>query len=46
MKLRRSTAEKLEQAVSKLEETLQEKPKGKPLKKAVRVLRKYLLLRL
>jgi len=40
------TSEKLETAVKKLEERLQEKPKDKPLKKAVRVLRKDLLPRL
>ncbi|WP_310552212.1 IS1182 family transposase [Paenibacillus glufosinatiresistens] len=40
------TGEKLEQAVKELEERLQEKPKDKPLKKAVRTLRKDLLPRL
>ncbi|ECM9711828.1 transposase, partial [Salmonella enterica subsp. enterica serovar Infantis] len=40
------TSERLEQAVKELEERLQEKPKDKPLKKAVRVLRKDLLPRL
>ena len=36
------TSERLEQAVKELEERLQEKPKDKPLKKAVRVLRQRL----
>jgi len=40
------TSEKLEQAVLELEENLQDNPKNKPLKKAVRVLRKDLLPRL
>lgn len=40
------TSEKLEEAVQQLEEKLQETPKVKPLKKAVRVLRKDLLPRL
>lgn len=40
------TSEKLENAVKQLEERLQEKPKDKPLKKAVRALRKDLLPRL
>ncbi|KJD42942.1 IS1182 family transposase [Paenibacillus terrae] len=40
------TAEKLENAVQQLEEALQEKPKNKTLKKAVRQLRKDLLPRL
>nr|WP_246359082.1 transposase [Paenibacillus phytorum] len=40
------TSEKLENAVKQLEEKLLEKPKDKPLKKAVRVLRKDLLPRL
>ncbi|RCW39163.1 IS1182 family transposase [Paenibacillus prosopidis] len=40
------TSEKLETAVKQLEERLQDKPKNKPLKKAVRVLRKDLLPRL
>lgn len=40
------TSEKLESAVKHLEERLQEKPKDKPLKKAVRTLRKDLLPRL
>ncbi|NGP58031.1 IS1182 family transposase [Paenibacillus thiaminolyticus] len=40
------TSEKLEQAVKQLEERLQENPKDKPLKKAVRTLRKDLLPRL
>ncbi len=40
------TSEKLEHAVKQLEERLQEKPKDKPLKKAVRILRKDLLPRL
>ncbi|OME78572.1 transposase [Paenibacillus sp. FSL A5-0031] len=40
------TSEKLETAVKKLEERLQEKPKDKPLKKTVRALRKDLLPRL
>ncbi|KIL37715.1 transposase [Cohnella kolymensis] len=40
------TSEKLEMAVKQLEERLQAKPKDKPLKKAVRVLRKDLLPRL
>ncbi len=40
------SSEKLEQAVQKLEAQLVEKPKNKPLKKAVRKLRKDLLLRL
>lgn len=39
-------SEKLEQAVKQLEERLQEKHKDKPLKKAVRMLRKDLLPRL
>jgi len=41
-----NTSEKLEIAVKQLEERLQEKPKDKPLKKAVRMLRKDLLPRL
>ncbi|TMV47054.1 IS1182 family transposase [Paenibacillus mesophilus] len=40
------TSEKLEAAVQQLEAKLQTKPKDKPLKKAVRVLRKDLLPRL
>nr|WP_246309218.1 hypothetical protein [Paenibacillus frigoriresistens] len=40
------TSEKLENAVKQLEEQLLEKPKDKPLKKAVRMLRKDLLPRL
>jgi hypothetical protein len=40
------TSEKLEAAVKQLEEKLQEKPKVKPLKKAVRQLRQDLLPRL
>ncbi|MFM9277391.1 IS1182 family transposase [Paenibacillus jiagnxiensis] len=40
------TSEKLESAVQQLEARLQEKPKDKPLKKAVRVLRKNLLPRM
>ena len=40
------TSEKLEVAVKQLEERLQEKPKNKPLKKAVRTLRKDFLPRL
>jgi len=40
------TSEKLEQAVQRLENKLQEKPKDKPLKKAVRLVRKDLLPRL
>ncbi|WP_410513719.1 hypothetical protein PaeBR_04590 [Paenibacillus sp. BR2-3] len=40
------TGEKLETALQKLEAQLQEKPKDKPLKKAVRQLRKDLLPRL
>lgn len=40
------TGAKLETAVKKLEETLQQNPADKPLKKAVRVLRKDLLPRL
>ncbi|WP_419890281.1 IS1182 family transposase [Paenibacillus xylanexedens] len=40
------TAEKLEKAVEQLEESLQEKPKNKIVKKAVRQLRKDLLPRL
>jgi len=40
------TSEKLAEAVNRLEAKLQEKPKNKPLKKAVRVLRKDLLPRL
>jgi transposase len=40
------TSEKLEKAVKQLEERLQGKPKDKPLKKAVRALRKDLLPRL
>jgi len=40
------TSEKLEHAVQRLEERLLEKPKDKPLKKAVRVIRKDLLPRL
>jgi len=40
------TSEKLEAAVQQLEARLQTKPKDKPLKKAVRVLRKDLLPRL
>ncbi|WP_368086859.1 transposase [Paenibacillus sp. yr247] len=40
------TSEKLENAVKQLEEKLLEKPKDKPLKKAVRMLRKDLLPRL
>ncbi|MCK9860875.1 IS1182 family transposase, partial [Paenibacillus sp. ATY16] len=40
------TSEKLEQAVQRLESKLQEKPKDKPLKKAVRLVRKDLLPRL
>jgi hypothetical protein len=40
------TSEKLEVAVHQLEAKLQSRPKDKPLKKAVRVVRKDLLLRL
>ncbi len=40
------TSEKLEHAVKQLRERLQEKPNGKPLKKAVRILRKDLLPRM
>lgn len=40
------TSEKLEQAVQKLEAKLQQQPKNKPLKKAVRLLRKDMLPRL
>ncbi|MGO4110237.1 IS1182 family transposase [Paenibacillus sp. YAF4_2] len=40
------TSEKLEQAVQQLENKLQEKPKNKPLKKAVRLVRNDLLPRL
>ncbi|MEH7087194.1 IS1182 family transposase, partial [Neobacillus drentensis] len=40
------TSEKLEQAVQQLEEKLQHNPKDKPLKKAVRLVRKDLLPRL
>ncbi|WP_053377317.1 IS1182 family transposase [Paenibacillus sp. FJAT-27812] len=40
------TSEKLEQALKQLEIQLEEKPKDKPLKKAVRILRKDLLPRL
>jgi transposase len=40
------TSEKLEDAVKRLEEKLKEQPKDKPLKKAVRQLRKDLLPRL
>ncbi|WCF11077.1 IS1182 family transposase [Paenibacillus thiaminolyticus] len=40
------TSEKLEQAVEHLEQKLQKQPKNKPLKKAVRLLRKDLLPRL
>lgn len=40
------TSEKLEKAVQQLEEKLQAKPKDKPLKKAVRLVRKDLLPRL
>jgi len=40
------TSEKLAEAVSRLEAKLQQKPKNKPLKQAVRVLRKDLLPRL
>jgi transposase len=40
------TGEKLKEAVKQLEAELQEKPKDKPLKKAVRMLRKDLLPRL
>lgn len=40
------TSEKLETAVMKLENSLQDKPKDKPLKKAIRTLRRDLLPRL
>ncbi|MBP1156918.1 hypothetical protein ACVLD2_004429 [Paenibacillus sp. PvR052] len=40
------TSDKLELAVKQLEERLQEKPKDKPLKRALRILRKDLLPRL
>lgn len=40
------TSEKLEKAVQQLEEKLQQEPKDKPLKKAVRILRTDLLPRL
>lgn len=40
------TSEKLEHAVKQLEDRLKEKPKDKPLKKAVRIVRKDLLPRL
>ncbi|BFH11819.1 IS1182 family transposase [Paenibacillus melissococcoides] len=40
------TSEKLEKAVEQLEQKLQKQPKNKPLKKAVRLLRKDLLPRL
>ncbi|MUT68761.1 IS1182 family transposase, partial [Paenibacillus sp. NEAU-GSW1] len=40
------TSEKLEQAVQQLENKLQEKPKDKQLKKAVRLVRKDVLPRL
>ncbi|WP_163980425.1 transposase, partial [Paenibacillus alvei] len=40
------TSEKLEQAVEQLEQKLQEQPKDKPLKKAIRLLRKDFLPRL
>lgn len=40
------TSEKLEKAIQSLEAKLQKNPKGKPLKKTVRVLRKDLLPRL
>ena len=40
------TSEKLEQAVGQLEERLQKKPRDKQLKKAVRVHRKDMLVRL